>query len=310
MKIYVIGGTNLDIYAKVIKDELVLYDSNPAHISFSYGGVGRNIVENIANMKANPYFVSLFGKDAMGIQMYNDLKKKGVNLDYSIIDENHPTCTYLAILNSDDMYIACNDMTLIEDMKIDQLENLKEKINDEDYLIFDANLSINVINYICSSLKGIKVFDAISTIKVMKINDLLDNIDVVKLNKLEAEALSQIKIEKDIDIKNISINLYNRGLKKALISWGSKVFICEGEKVKKYEHFGLRENPVNVTGAGDSLIGNYIYALSCGYDEDKAVAFGLSAAILTVDVLSAVRDLTEDMVLENIKNLNIQKGEL
>ena len=140
--------------------------------------------------------------------------------------------------------------------------------------------------------------------------DLLDKIDVVKLNKLEAEALSLKKIENESDIKDIAISLHNKGLKKSLISWGSKLFVCERSKVIKYEHFGLRENPVNVTGAGDSLIGNYVYALSKGQNEDDAVAFGLSAAILTVDVMSAVRDLTKEMIIKNIKTLNIQKGEL
>ena len=310
MKIFVIGGANLDIYAKVNKDRVVLYDSNPSHISFSYGGVARNIVENIANMQAKPYFISVFGNDAMGLQMYNDLKKKGVNLDYSLIDEQRTTSSYLAVLDADDMYVACSDMSLIEDMKVEQLEKLKPIIDVNDFVVFDANLSINIINYICNSLKGIKVFDAISTTKVTKINDLLDKIDVVKLNKLEAEALSLKKIENESDIKDIAISLYNKGLKKSLISWGSKLFVCERSKVIKYEHFGLRENPVNVTGAGDSLIGNYVYALSKGQNEDDAVAFGLSAAILTVDVMSAVRDLTKEMIIKNIKTLNIQKGEL
>ena len=310
MRIFVIGGANLDIYAKVDKDTVVLYDSNPAHVSFSYGGVARNIVENIANMHAEPYFVSIFGKDAMGQGMYNDLKNKGVKLDYSIVDEKRPTSSYLAILNADDMYVACSDMTLIENMKVEQLEKLKDVIQEDDYVVFDANLSVNIINYICVGLKGIKIFDAISTTKVTKINDLLDRIDVVKLNKLEAEALSQKKIEKESDIKDIAISLSNRGLKKTLISWGSKLFVLVNGRVTKYEHFGLRENPVNVTGAGDSLIGNYVYAKSIGLSEDDAVAFGLSAAILTVDVMCAVRKLTKDMVLENIKELNIQKGEL
>ena len=288
MKIFVIGGANLDIYAKVNKDRVVLYDSNPSHISFSYGGVARNIVENIANMQAKPYFISVFGNDAMGLQMYNDLKKKGVNLDYSLIDEQRTTSSYLAVLDADDMYVACSDMSLIEDMKVEQLEKLKPIIDANDFVVFDA----------------------ISTTKVTKINDLLDKIDVVKLNKLEAEALSLKKIENESDIKDIAISLYNKGLKKSLISWGSKLFVCERSKVIKYEHFGLRENPVNVTGAGDSLIGNYVYALSKGQNEDDAVAFGLSAAILTVDVMSAVRDLTKEMIIKNIKTLNIQKGEL
>ena len=72
MAIFVIGGANLDIYAKVNNNDVVLYDSNPSDISFSFGGVGRNILDNIANLDANPYFVSVFSLDPYGKEMYDD----------------------------------------------------------------------------------------------------------------------------------------------------------------------------------------------------------------------------------------------
>ena len=151
MRIFVIGGANLDIYAKVDKDTVVLYDSNPAHVSFSYGGVARNIVENIANMHAEPYFVSIFGKDAMGQGMYNDLKNKGVKLDYSIVDEKRPTSSYLAILNADDMYgcpIPLDESEIKKIIKKNTLINIKDiKIN----LYNDTDVEINSESKICLS---------------------------------------------------------------------------------------------------------------------------------------------------------------
>lgn len=310
MAIFVIGGANLDIYAKVKSDNVILYDSNPSDISFSFGGVGRNILENIANLEAKPYFVSVFSSDPYGREMYDDLKKKGVYLQYSKIVDNRNTASYLAVLNSADMYVACSDTSILDEMDYNQLALLKNVIKDDDYLVFDANLNEDIISYICHNLKGIKVFDAISTSKVMKIINLLDRIDIVKLNRLEAEALSGVTIENEADIKKAANVLLEKGLKKFLISSGNTVYSIEKHHSFSYTHHAQRENPVNVTGAGDALIGNYIYALSKNLSEDEAVAFGLSAAVLTVDDINAVRKMNRKQIEENIGFLKITKGEL
>ncbi|MGN1406318.1 MAG: carbohydrate kinase family protein [Erysipelotrichaceae bacterium] len=310
MAIYVFGGANLDIYAKVKNDSVILYDSNPSDISFSFGGVGRNILDNIANLEAKPYFVSVFSSDPYGREMYEALNNKGVHLQYSKIVDNRPTASYIAVLNSKDMYVACSDTSILDEMDYNQLSLLVNVIKDDDYLIFDANLNEEIIDYICNNLKGIKVFDAISTSKVMKINNLLDRIDIVKLNRLEAEALSGIKIENEADIKEAARILMHRGLKKFLISSGNTVYSIDEHKALSYSHHAQRENPVNVTGAGDALLGNYIFALSQNKSEDEAVAFGLSAAILTVDDINAVRKMNRKLIEDNISFLKITKGEL
>ena len=310
MGIFVIGGANLDIYAKVNNNDVILYDSNPSDISFSFGGVGRNILDNIANLDANPYFVSVFSLDPYGKEMYDDLRNKGVHLEYSRVVDNKHTASYIAVLNRRDMYVACSDTSILDEMDIDQLSPLKDVISEDDYLIFDANLNENIIDYICHSLKGIKVFDAISTSKVMKINNLLDRIDIVKLNRLEAEALSGMEIKDSNDIKEAAAVLLKRGLKKFLISSGSTVYSIDRHKALSYTHHARRENPVNVTGAGDALIGNYIYALSENKSEEEALAFGLSAAVLTVDDINAVRKMNRKLIEDNISSLKITKGEL
>ncbi len=47
--ITVIGGINIDIEGRPY-DVLRREDSNPGRISLSYGGVGRNITENVARL--------------------------------------------------------------------------------------------------------------------------------------------------------------------------------------------------------------------------------------------------------------------
>ena len=64
-EITVIGGINIDIEGMPY-EELIYKDSNPGRIRMSYGGVGRNITENIARLGGDVAMVSVAGDDYMG----------------------------------------------------------------------------------------------------------------------------------------------------------------------------------------------------------------------------------------------------
>ena len=306
-KIFVIGGSNIDIYAKSHND-LVLKDSNIATIKYSYGGVARNIVENLANLKAKVSFTTVVGNDTFGKDIFSSLTDKGVDMDNSLIIDGANTSSYMAVLNKDDMYVAmCDTKVLDENLKIENIDNLKNQINDEDYVILDTNLSQDILKYIVKNLKGIKVVDSISTNKVVKLFGILDKIDVLKMNKLEAEKISGIEINSVDDIKNIVSNLNRIGVKEAIVTFGSKLYIGFDNKVYLFKHNAYEEFPVNVTGAGDSLLANYIYKRACGFNIDEASVFGLSAAVLTVKNINAVAPLNEKIITENIPDLKIEK---
>lgn len=87
--ITVIGGINIDIEGKpdgILKFE----DSNPGKISVSYGGVGRNITENVARMGGSVAMISVIGEDHMGYEAKEHLRLLGV--DVSRIEVKKHAC--------------------------------------------------------------------------------------------------------------------------------------------------------------------------------------------------------------------------
>ncbi|MEA4820923.1 MAG: PfkB family carbohydrate kinase, partial [Erysipelotrichales bacterium] len=58
MSIYVIGGANIDIQGTPF-EKLKYKDSNPGIISYSFGGVARNVAENLARLGDNVNFISV-----------------------------------------------------------------------------------------------------------------------------------------------------------------------------------------------------------------------------------------------------------
>ncbi len=77
MNILVIGGSNIDIYG-LIPGPLKMKDSNLGKIYTSPGGVGRNILENLARLQRKPRFVTAIGNDHNGHDLINQLTALGM----------------------------------------------------------------------------------------------------------------------------------------------------------------------------------------------------------------------------------------
>lgn len=303
--IYVIGGANVDIYAKT-KNEVILQDSNPSKITFSYGGVARNIAENLANLKMKVNFISAFGSDAFAKDMKEKLVNKGVNISYSIISKEHNSSIYLAILNKEDMFIGASDMDVLDSLNDKYLSKFKDVIKEDDYLIFDSNLKEETIEYIANNLKGIKIVDAISANKVVKLLNVLDKLDVLKLNIIEAQKIAGKDLTSDEKIEDFIKELNNK-VKEVIVTKSVDLFIGINKEVKHYCHHSYVENPINVTGAGDALLATYIYAKSQDYSVDLCAKLALAAAIINVNDENAVSEMNLNILNDKAREIKIEK---
>lgn len=308
-KVYVIGGANVDIYAKSTKS-IIAYDSNPGDVSFTFGGVGRNIAENIANIKGDVSFISCFGNDAYGKELANDLKNKNINIKYSRFFNDINTSVYIAVLDNKDMYVGVSDMKILNNLSADYLDSIKNIIDEKDMVVLDSNLEETTINYIANNIKGFKVADAISCGKVLKLKNCLDKLDIFKLNKLEAEKLNGKKLKNEKDIFSFTKKLNKKGTKEVLVSSKNKLYVGTKGRLYCYEHNGFIEKPVNVTGAGDALISGYAYSRFKKKDILESASVGIAMAILTVSDIKPVTKLNVNKINKVINNIRIEMREI
>ena len=68
--VVVIGGANVDIGCTPY-NELIPEDSNPGRITITFGGVGRNIAHNLANLGVNTKLITAVGNDPFGNEILN-----------------------------------------------------------------------------------------------------------------------------------------------------------------------------------------------------------------------------------------------
>ena len=112
--ITVIGGINIDIEGRPF-ETLRREDSNPGKIALSYGGVGRNITENVARMGGSVAMLSAIGDDHMGAGAKAHLEDLGVDVSMIETKRNRTSAIYLSILNDkNDMELAISDMDVVK----------------------------------------------------------------------------------------------------------------------------------------------------------------------------------------------------
>ena len=81
MAIVVVGNVFVDI--KGFPDDLYIPTGrNAGRVEIVHGGVGRNVVEDIANVELRPIFVSMVDDSAEGESVLRKLKNHKVNTDY------------------------------------------------------------------------------------------------------------------------------------------------------------------------------------------------------------------------------------
>ena len=113
-KIYIIGGANIDIQGISVND-IKLYDSNIGKISYSFGGVARNIAENLSRLNHQVSFISVFAQDEFGKQLLSSCHELNIDTSMSIIDPKAVSSVYLAVLdNNCDMLVGIIDMDILK----------------------------------------------------------------------------------------------------------------------------------------------------------------------------------------------------
>lgn len=276
-KVLIIGAANID-YFGMIKDNLIMNDSNNGLIRISFGGVGRNICENLARLKTDITFITVIGSDGLGKLMLEELESLGVNV---IVPDNIAnTSSYMAIHDrTGDMLLAINDMEIFNRIDVVYLQNLDHIINKFDYLVCDGNLSQETIDFLFNTYHNKKILvDGISTNKVMKFANHLDKIYFLKCNIYEAQAL----IKKEVFESELLSELLVLGCKQVVVTHGTKdIYYSDGVQIYKSKVEPMKDI-VNATGAGDAMFSGIAYQLLNEHSLQEGVEFGKKLSTLTL----------------------------
>ena len=86
-KIVVVGTVFMDIKGYP-EGEFYPTGRNKGRIEYTYGGVARNVAENLTGLGYHPVFVSMADQEGAGARCVSELEKQGVVTDYILREEN------------------------------------------------------------------------------------------------------------------------------------------------------------------------------------------------------------------------------
>ena len=295
--IFCIGAANVD-YKLIIENKVIMETSNPAQRITTYGGVARNIAENLARLDEEVALMSKVGNDLEGTNVVKDASPI-MHIFATDRDQIYNTGTYFAVLDeSGNLVIGVADMKICDTMDGDWITSHEEHIKKADIIVCDTNVQKSAIEKLQNIDNGKIIIIGVSVAKTGHIPDKLKNIYLAILNKDEATAYAGCD---KFDFKNVCENLKKKGLDRCIITMGKDGCIFYEEKlspiVLKAE---MINNVVDVTGAGDSFSAGVIHALSNDKSLETACKYGMKMAQLNLKSdESVVKNIPSD-IFDNI----------
>lgn len=305
----VIGGINIDIVGFPEK-KLVRKDSNPGKARISLGGVGRNIAENLTKLELNTKLFSIIGHDYHGDQIIDESKSIGLDVDYLKISEDHSTGTYLAILDGDhDMDIAISSMDILDYLDVDYIKDNKQVLGLSDIIVFDTNINKEVLDYATDVFSENKLFlDTVSYNKALRAKDIIGRFHTIKPNKIEAEALSDIKINDKKDLEKAADYFHKKGVVNVFITLSEEgVFYSNGKESGIFKFSDVK--PVNATGAGDAFQAGLVFSEINNYSLLEKTKFATAASIVAMSSNSTINEKMSINEVEKVLKKMEEKNE-
>jgi len=291
--ILVLGGSNID-YVATSRKAIVWKDSNIGHIRISYGGVGRNVVENLARLRNRVTFLTGLSDDVLSLGLKKELEELGAKVLSPRLP--YPTGSYVAV-NDDkgEMQVAVCDSDFMDHMKLSDLLPFDSFFRQHRNIVLEANLNAALIHDLVERYPDRKFFaEGVSANKVGRFLSVLPKLTLFKSNTLEASYLLGTKEEP----RKLVEDILETGCANVVLTQGASPIVYGSRKEGLGETEVLPCNDiVSVNGAGDSLFAGLIHGLSHGQSLKESIRFGARMSFYTLHSPSAV-DPHIDAILE------------
>ena len=304
-----IGAANLDRKLRTIA-AMRLGTSNPATAEEVYGGVARNIAENLARLDLPTALLTALGDDSAGRALQDHARSAGIDTRGSLVLADAATGTYTAILDDrGEMVVALADMALYDRITPAFLASRLPQRAAASMTVADLNLPTDSVAVLLEGARADNVqlvLVAVSQPKMARLPADLSGLRLLILNCGELEARAGRALPTEADVRLACRAVQAQGARDVIVTCGGQgvYHTRDGELVWLA---APEVNVVDVTGAGDAFSAAVCWSLYQGSDDLtlacrrglKLAAITLASAetvspLLTADVLDDIDDVIED----------------
>jgi pseudouridine kinase len=300
-----IGAANLDRKLRTIA-AMQPGTSNPATAEEVYGGVARNIAENLARLNLPTALLTALGDDGAGRALRDHAENAGIDMRGSLTLTDTATGTYTAILDErGELVVALADMALYDRMTREFLASRLPQRAAASMTVADLNLPADSVSALLDSARADNVpliLVAVSQPKMARLPADLTGLRLLILNRGELETLGERALPTEADVRLACRALLARGARDVIVTCGGQgVFHTrDGELAWLAAH---EVDVVDVTGAGDAFSAAVCWSLYQGsQDLTLACRRGLKVAAMTLESHETVSPMLAADVLDEIQD--------
>ena len=285
----VIGTTFVDIkgFSRDVYDPL---GRNIGEVKFVHGGVGRNVVENFANVGMPVAYVGMLEDSAIGLEVENHLRDIGTDLSHIVKVPDHGIGMWLAILDEKgDLAGSISKMPDFTYLEKHLKAYGEEIIRQAEAVALEVDLSEQVAEMSVRFAKqyGKDVYAIVGNLSVvMARRDLIRQTKCFICNEIEAAKFF------DADLSDRTAEEVRGWLPEAAEKEGlQSVVVTMGEQGAVYYEKGAKNagicppcptKVVDTTGAGDAFFSGTVMGLIQGASLAEASGYGARLASATI----------------------------
>jgi pseudouridine kinase len=308
-----IGAANLDRKLRSLAG-IALRTSNPASQSESFGGVARNIAENLARLGTPVALLTATGKDSSGAALLAHAQSLGIDTGGTLQVDDLASGTYTAVLDQDgEMVVALADMALYDRLDAAFIESRQARIAASALVVADLNLPLEAVDAVVAQARRVDaplVLVAVSEPKMARLPRDLSGVRLLIMNRGELAARVGRALGSETELDAAVAEVRAQGVRDLIVTRGAEgvIFTRGSDIVRLYAHGA---EVVDVTGAGDAFAAAVCWSLLQDADDlELACRRGLKLSALTLGVAETVHpqlgpDSLADMIDTNT-NTNTQ----
>ena len=283
MGIVVIGDVFIDIKG-YSTSPYIPYGRNAGTIVQIHGGVGRNVVEDIANVELEPTFISLVDNDAMGEDVIQKLNRHKVNTSYMRKVENGMG-TWLAVFDHEGDVVASiskrPDHSPVERILDEQGDEI---FKDADSIVIEIDIDKEIVKktFYYAEKYNKKVYTIVSNMTIaIERRDFLRRTACFVCNQQEAgilfsEDYEQMTAEELAEI--LPERIRSAQIPQMVVTMGGDGAVYADREGNKGIYPALKVDVIDTTGAGDAFFSGVCIGLTYGKTLREACGIGTRLA--------------------------------
>lgn len=303
--VLVIGGAGTDVVGTV-RGDLQMGTSNPASIRLSFGGVARNVAENLARLGQPAVLVTAVGVDQTGEQLLAHCHQAGIDTRHVLHTPDFSTGTYLGVVNSSgELQVALDDLTATNAITPAFIKDHEDLFREAALVFIDANLPRETLRTVFSLAGKARLpvcADPTSSSLAYRLKPYLPRVWMVTPNSVEAgilcdQAFESAQRQRALEAAKCMVS---QGVDIVLITLAEFGVVYASSETSGHVP-AIRTKIVDPTGAGDALTAAVLFALLNEVPLDDAVRLGVTAASLTLRQRGTViPELSQELLYDHL----------